>query len=287
MGEPHLIGQLDLLAFADDPLGLEPQRRAAVEAHLRGHPGDAARVEAFRRQNAALRERYGPFIHAPVPQRLYDVLERRAGRSRFSPLRHAAAAAIVLATASAGWIAGERFGGPAPLSVDEQPLTAEDLVATDGGDAAEPLTAEPVSVAGILEFGASLPDLGHLGYSLVSTEPVPGSSSEAVRLSFAGADGRSFTLLLRSRWHDPNPGFRVHREGDASVVSWKEGRLAAEITSRAGREEALEIAEAVRNALRSSGPAGPLPEDGRLAAGAADPLGPIEADSPLLPQQVQ
>lgn len=275
MGERHIIGELDLLAYADDPLGLEPQRRAAVELHLSRHPEDAARVEAFRRQDAALRERYEPYARAPVPQRLYDALNHAPEPAGHRCARYAAAATIIVATAAAGWVAGDRFGGSTLVAVSEQPLTSEQLTNADDSQMAQPLTPEPVSVAGILEYGATLPDLGHLGFSLVSTEPVS-DSSEAVRLSYARGDGQAFTLLLRSRWHHRDPGFQVHKQGETSVVSWEEGRLAAELTSDVGRDEALDIAEAVRNALKTFGPASPLPAAGTLAVGA-----------PALPQQVQ
>jgi anti-sigma factor RsiW len=279
------IGELDLLAFAADPLGLEPQRRAAVEAHLSAHPADADRVEAFRRQNQALRRRYDRYLHAPVPARLYDALEHRPARGR-QVLRYAAAAAIIAVTAAAGWVAGDRYGGPALVTIEEHALHELPSGFADTQWAGESRAAEPVAVAGLLEYGAGLPELGHLGYSLVEVEPAGGPSSGVARLTYAGGDGRRFTLVLRSRWHDRNPGFQVEKRGDLSVVSWEEGRLAAELTSQVGREEALEIAEAVRASLKSLAPAGPLPVDGLLAAGAAEPADAIEG-GPVLPQQIQ
>jgi anti-sigma factor RsiW len=281
------ICELDLLAYADDPLGLEPRRRQAVEAHLRSHPEDAALVAVFRRQNAALRERYDRYLHAPVPVRLYEALEARpTGGRRF--MRRAAAACILPAALAAGWVAGERHGGLAIHALEENP-SGEARQARPAAPWADEPQAGPVAVAGLLEYGAGLPDLGHLGFALVAAEQAAGAGAGAARLTYGGEGGRSFTLLLSSRWHDRNPGFQVERRGELSVVSWEEGRLAAEITARLGREEALEIAEAVRSSLAALGPGGPLPPEGQLAAGspeAADHIE-IEAGAPVVPQRLK
>lgn len=281
MAERHPIGEFDLLAYADDPHGLDPQHREAIEAHLRRHPEDAARVEIFRQQNAALRECYGPYRSAPVPERLYDALESGQDRPRPRVLRHAAAASVVAAAAVIGWLAGGGHGGPALIAFTDEPQAVRQANP-------EPDGVTPFTVAGTDPADATVvsPDLAHLGFSLIATDPLPGAP-QAVRLSYAGDDGRRFTLLLRSRWNDRDPGFQIQTEGDVAIVSWEEGNVAAELTSRISRDEALEIAEAVRASLRSFEPIRPAPSDATVAVGSADPVAPLDPETTVVPQQIR
>lgn len=281
MAERHPICDFDLLAYADDPDGLDLQHREAIEAHLRDHPDDAARVEIFRQQNAALRDCYEPYREAPVPERLYDALEVEEDRPRLWLWRHAAAAAVIAVAATAGWIAGGGHGGPALIALHDEPPTVRHVPPDD--NAVAPFAVSQTPTAG---DSVGAPDLSHLGFTLIETEPVPGSS-QAIRLAYVGDDGRRFTLLLRSRWNEQDPGFQVHTEGDVAIVSWEEGQIAAELTSRIGRDEALEVAEAVRTSLRSFDPISPQPRDDTVAVGSADPVAPFDPDASALPQQIQ
>lgn len=282
MAERHPIGEFDLLAYADDPHVLDPQHREAIETHLHRHPEDAARVEIFRQQNAALRESYEPYRRAPVPERLYDALETEQDRPRLRVLRHAAAASVVAAAAVLGWLAGGGHGGPAFIAFTDEPQAVRHANP-------EPDMGTPFAVAGTDAANDTVvsPDLAHLGFSLIATDPLPGAP-QAVRLSYAGDDGRRFTLLLRSRWNDRDPGFQVHTEGDVAIVSWEEGDVAAELTSRIDRDEALEIAEAVRASLRSFAPMRPVPNDAAtVAVGSADPVAPLDSEAAAVPQQIR
>ena len=62
------VTEAELQAWADGRLA--PPRRAAVDAYLALHPAEAARLQAYRDLNVALRNRYNPLLDAAVPAAL-------------------------------------------------------------------------------------------------------------------------------------------------------------------------------------------------------------------------
>ncbi|MGI4936575.1 MAG: anti-sigma factor family protein, partial [Janthinobacterium lividum] len=63
----------ELHAVADG--GLEPQRLAEVQAWLAKHPGEAARIGAWRAQKEAMHAYFDPILDAPVPAHLLRVVK--------------------------------------------------------------------------------------------------------------------------------------------------------------------------------------------------------------------
>lgn len=69
-----LIEEADLHALVDGEL--DPERRRKVEDHLLQNPDDAALVESWRRQNAALRAAFEPVALETPPLSLRDAAQR-------------------------------------------------------------------------------------------------------------------------------------------------------------------------------------------------------------------
>lgn len=69
-----LVEESELHALVDGELDAERRRR--VEDHLLTHPEDAALVEGWRRQNAALRAAFEPIVHETLPHSLRDAAAR-------------------------------------------------------------------------------------------------------------------------------------------------------------------------------------------------------------------
>jgi len=62
---PPPISDTELNAYVDGETF--PERQALVEAWLAGHPAEAARVKAWRRQNQVLRATFGRILAEPMP----------------------------------------------------------------------------------------------------------------------------------------------------------------------------------------------------------------------------
>ena len=99
----HLLED-DLQAFVDDVL--DEARRGEVEAYLAQRPEEAARLHAYRAQDAALRALFDPVLAEPVPA----ALAARPAARRWRPV--ALAASVLFAGVAIGWIAR---GSVAPL----------------------------------------------------------------------------------------------------------------------------------------------------------------------------
>ena len=117
------VTEAELQAWVDG--ALPPERRGAVDAHLARHPADAARLQAYRDQNAALHALFDPLLEQPAPPSisagLAPPLPRHGWRGWLAPspahpaysgparpwppaLRAAAMLALTLAGGGAGWL---------------------------------------------------------------------------------------------------------------------------------------------------------------------------------------
>jgi anti-sigma factor RsiW len=74
VNKPSFVDELDLHALVDGEL--DPDKRRKVEDHLLQHPHDAALVESWRRQNAALRAAFDDIATEPAPLSLRGVAQR-------------------------------------------------------------------------------------------------------------------------------------------------------------------------------------------------------------------
>ncbi len=76
MGSPPAIDEADLHALVDNEISGDERRR--VEDHLASCPEDAALVESWRRQNAALRAAFEPVAQERPPLSLRNAAQRNA-----------------------------------------------------------------------------------------------------------------------------------------------------------------------------------------------------------------
>jgi len=76
MGTPPAIDEADLHALVDNEISGEERRR--VEDHLASCPEDAALVDGWRRQNAALRAAFEPVAQERPPLSLRNTAQRNA-----------------------------------------------------------------------------------------------------------------------------------------------------------------------------------------------------------------
>ena len=109
----HSIHEIDLLAYADGLLGMDPGRKAEVEAYLQKHPKVAVRVRDYTEQNDEIRRLYSPILAEPVPERLQAILANRPRRLVGQVARAALAASLLLAAGFTGWWIG-KSGQPDP-----------------------------------------------------------------------------------------------------------------------------------------------------------------------------
>lgn len=251
------ISEAQLHALADGVLPEE--QRAAIDAHLRAHPDDAARVDAWREQNRQLRALFDPVLDETVPPALLQAASPAAANGAWH--RHAmqAAAAIVLLVAggAGGWLLRGGEGAPAsgsPMSLARSAAIAHAVYT--------PEVRHPVEVGAEQEthlvqwlskrLGTKLqpPALSPLGFQLIGGRLLPGDGDGPVaQFMYEDGKGQRLTLYVaKERAGKQETAFRYTQEkdlGDLGVFYWIDGQLGYALSANLPRQELGKIAKAV------------------------------------------
>ncbi len=246
------IGENELQAFIDERL--DDERRAVVDAHLAHHPELAERVAQERRQRAMLRSRLDAKFAEPIPARL-RIANLQAARRTFR-LRSwgsaAAAIALFVTGATAGWFANEIAPVPRPVAPTASVAQgAKAAYRTFVVEVAHPVEVGAQQEAHLLQWlskrlGRKLaaPDLSRFGYRLMGGRLLPGGDGAAAQLMYDDASGKRLTIYVRAT-EGTETAFRFQKEGEASTFAWIDQGFGFAVTAPASREELLPIAEAV------------------------------------------
>jgi anti-sigma factor RsiW len=241
------VSEMDLHAFIDGEL--PPERAAAVEAALARDAVLAARVRDFRADKLALIAAYRPLAEAPVPAAL--LAAARAGPSRAATKRRGRY--IVLAGAAA--LAASLLLTLTPRAprdpAIEQALAARENVRTpsrelDGHDPAG-VEAADQAMSAMLGNPVRAPDLGRVGFKLVSAEIYGRTRSDAVQLRYEDGARRLFTVFLR-----PPAGpdaFEVTERGPVRICVWQNADVTAVMTGEMSTPELFRLASLAYSSL--------------------------------------
>lgn len=262
-----------LNAWLDDEL--PPQERAEVEAWLRDHPEDAARVRLWAADAQALRARLEPMLAEPVPQRLEQIVWSHAPATVNAGWQRWAAAALV-------FVLGGAVGGMLTWrlqSVEQKQRLA--AAATQGWVQRArvahvvytPEVRHPVEVQAQeehlsrwltrrLDVPVKLFDLRAQGFELVGGRLLPDASGPSAQLMYqeiapAGASAAAqakpvrVTVYLRKPDDAAPASFRYEQQGALGMFYWVEGRSAQggpcgyALVGELPRERLLALAEAI------------------------------------------
>lgn len=256
----HAVHDIDLMAYADGILDVNPKRKAEVEAYLRQHPEEAARMRDYVAQNDLIRRLYDPVLGAPVPERLWDVLESRRRWTLGPVARAAIAASLMLAAGLMGWIIGQ--GGRSDhwsieafvtetLTAYEQPS----LISTSSLDPAmerpSDLPSQPLDwLFHRIAVPLHPPDLTSEGFTLVENRLVSDNGPQVAQVTYAASGGRRLSLFLQTRWQDDVPQFRFAENDGVTMVYWLEGALVYALVGHLDRQEMLNVVQTLRVSIR-------------------------------------
>jgi anti-sigma factor RsiW len=239
------IGESELHAYVDERL--DPAARQAVEAHLAERPEDAARVQAYREQNAALRAAFDPVLNEPLPDRL-----RRIDTSRRSA-RFAIAAGWLVAGIFVGWLAHEIVGArlaPTPLSFARQAAVAHAVYSPEVRHPVEVGADQQEHLVNWLSkrLGAKLkaPRLTAEGFELVGGRLLPGQTGPVAQFMYQDAKGKRLTLYIsRIEGQPRETAFRFSQEDKVAVFYWIDGALGYALSGELAKPQLLDVATAV------------------------------------------
>lgn len=251
------VTEFDLLAYADGNLDSDRERRAEVEAYLDAHPDVAARVHAFACQDEEIRRLYGGVIDEPVPDRLRAALEVPPRRWGGLALKSAAAAVLLVVTATGSWFLGRTTAGEAAghgEALIEQAMTGYlDAPASATRTAHGPAGRQPLSwLSDRIALKLRTPDLTPQGFRLADKRLVASEGTDVVQVSYVNDAGRRIVLMLHPRWRDTVPDVYVDERNGVSVAYWADGPLAYGLAGDLAATEARKVAAAIRKAMRPS-----------------------------------
>ncbi|MDN2702481.1 anti-sigma factor [Janthinobacterium sp. SUN100] len=248
------ISEAQLHALADGVLPEE--QRAAIDAHLRAHPEDAARVNAWREQNRQLRALFDPVLDEAVPPALRQAALPAAanGAWRRPAMQAAAAIVLLIAGGAGGWL----LRGGDGTSASASPLTLARSAAIAHA-VYTPEVRHPVEVGAAQEahlvqwlskrLGTQLqpPALSPLGYHLIGGRLLPGDGDGPVaQFMYEDGGGKRLTLYVaKERAGRQETAFRYTQEKDLSVFYWIDGQLGYALSASLPKRELGKIADAV------------------------------------------
>ncbi len=253
-----------LSAWLDDELSAE--QRAEVEAWLRDHPEDTARVRLWAADRDVLRARLEPVLEEPVPARLEQIVWSHA--PSMAPAGwHRLVAALALfvfggllgagvmwrwhdattraASANGSWL--QRAAVAHAVYVPEQRHPVE--VAVAGQTADEGRAQEEHLVRWLtkrLDVPVKLFDLRAQGYELVGGRLLPDAAGPSAQLMYqpiGDANAPRVTVYLRKSDSAAPAAFRYERQGELGLFYWVEGRAGYALVGALPRERLLALCE--------------------------------------------
>ena len=268
------MNETELQAWVDGRL--PPDRQAAVEHYLADHPAEAARLQAYRAQNAALHALFDDVLDARIPDALHPPCAARPGQApapawsipawrRMAAMLAVAVGAGVIGGA-AGWTlrgAGGDSGTGLMAGGATQALAALPRQAAIAHAVYTPEVKHPVEVGADQQqhLGAWLskrlgkqlrpPRLANQGYELVGGRLLPGDSGPVAQFMYADAGGQRLTLYVSSgQKQNRDTGFRFAQEGNVGVFYWIDGSFGYALSAAVGKKELSQIANAVYEQLQ-------------------------------------
>ncbi|SFG18894.1 Transmembrane transcriptional regulator (anti-sigma factor RsiW) [Duganella sp. CF458] len=266
------MNEAELHAWVDGRL--PPERQATVERYLADHPAEAARLQAYRAQNAALHALFDEVLDARIPAALHP--SARPAQANAAALtipawrRMAAMLAVAIGAGviggAAGWTlrgAGPEAGAALAASGTPSPLAALPRQAAIAHAVYTPEVKHPVEVGADQQqhlvawlskrLGKQLrpPQLAQQGYELVGGRLLPGDAGPVAQFMYTDTGGQRLTLYVSSgQKQNRDTGFRFAQEGNVGVFYWIDGSFGYALSAAVGKNELSQIANAVYEQLQ-------------------------------------
>lgn len=254
---PASVSDEDLSSYLDG--GLEPLRRAQVEAAIRADPHLTRTIAAYRAQEEDLREMAAAVLEEPVPEHLLNIVRKARRPSWRPPLRQLMQlAAALLVGVALGWLLQTSLQ-PRDDNLLE-PFIRQAVLSHELFEANEELDTLRESESRLLQEVRSpfqtpirIPQLLGANYRPVLFRSVEGRVGPGVELAYADAEGALTSLLIRQHSDRDDIPVRFRTVGGRSVLYWLDGPLLYVLVGVSGEDELRDMARSVYAATASGG----------------------------------
>lgn len=248
-----------LSAWVDGELDGRAEQRQQVEAWLREHPQDAARVRQWVADRDALLERLASTLDEPVPAQVRALVLGQAEPAQRRWLQAAMAAGLLLAGGLIGALLGRSWPGAepaAPLAAASAPANgwvqraafAHSVYVPEPRHAVE-VKAQEDHLARWLTRRIDVPvklfDLRDQGFELVGGRLLPDGPGKSAQLMYQDAQGIRVTVYLRKPEVGTDAAFRYERQGDVGLFYWVESGAGYALVGALPKEQLLALAESI------------------------------------------
>lgn len=229
--------------------------QAAVEAWLRDHPEDAARVRLWAADAEGLRARLSTQLDDPVPDALRATVQRRPFEAQRWALA-ASAAGLLLAGGAIGAVASWQWqqraaqlaAAKVPAGWVQRAAAAHVVYVPEPRHAVE-VKAQEEHLARWLTRRIDVPvklfDLRAQGFELVGGRLLPDGTGKSAQLMYQDAQGLRVTVYLRKPEVGTPAAFRYERQGDVGLFYWVESGAGYALVGALPKEQLLALAQAI------------------------------------------
>lgn len=251
------VSDEDLSSYLDG--GLEPLRRAQVEAAIRADPHLARTIAAYRAQEEDLREMAASLLDEPVPEHLLQVVRAARRPAWRPPVRQLMQlAASLLVGVAIGWLLQTSLQPRADNLLE--PFIHQAVLSHELFEANEELDtlreSEPRLLQGVrspFQTPIRIPQLLGADYRPVLFRSVEGRVGPGVELAYADAEGALTSLLIRQHSARDDLPVRFREVEGRSVLYWLDGPLVYVLVGVGDEDQLRDIARSVYAATASGG----------------------------------
>lgn len=246
------ITEVDLHAYMDGEL--DPARESDIRAHVSANSDLGGRLDAYRRNEEALRARFDPVLDEPVPVRL-TAQPRRSGVGLM--LRCAMVAGWIVLGGISGWFLHGIRWGERPMDAPAWAQRAAVAHAVYSPEVRHPVEVGADQEAHLIAWlskrlGTQLrvPQLNALGYTLIGGRLLPGEKGPVAQLMYQDAAGQRLTLYVRTNSEQGGEtAFRFAQDGSVRVFYWIDRGLGLALSGEITKDQLLRVANAVYQQL--------------------------------------
>ncbi len=241
-----------LHAYADGEIAGQECR--VLDERLANDPEARAKVEAWRRQKAWLKEAFDPVLEEAAPSNIKAALRQRRGIT-LSPHAIAAALALLIVGGAAGWFASLQVNAPKAMEFADFAIEAHEIYTRENRHAVEVAANDSEHLTSWLSKRVGhklvIPDLTARGYTFLGGRLLAAGLQPAAQLMYEDANKRRITIFLTANEGGAETKFVIEEKHGVTACYWLDGSLGFVIAGETSRDDIMGLANMVYRSFES------------------------------------